>query len=305
VVNRKAPNIISRISAIFILILVACSATYTGNEQIPGYDLALPRYKFVLPDTLREISGLTSLDSASFACVQDENGILFIYDAVNNKIKRQHAFYTNGDYEGIARVGKSIYVLRSDGMLFEIPDYEHVSNKPDSFATGVPASDNEGLCYDADHNRLLIACKGKTGKGREFKDRRVIYGFDLKMKILSTEPVFEFDVMQIKEFAIRHKISLPAKARKKKGETVREPQIKFMTSAICIHPQTKKLYLLSAADHLLFVFGKEGTLEHMEWLNPALFNKAEGITFFENGDMLITNEGQDKKPTLLRFKYKG
>jgi hypothetical protein len=30
-----------------------------------------------------------------------------------------------------------------------------------------------------------------------------------------------------------------------------------------------------------------------------MFNKAEGIAFFENGDMLITNEGQDNKPTFL------
>ncbi len=46
-----------------------------------------------------------------------------------------------------------------------------------------------------------------------------------------------------------------------------------------------------------------GNIEHIEQLNPTMFNKAEGITFYENGDMLITNEGQDNKPTLLHFKY--
>lgn len=40
-----------------------------------------------------------------------------------------------------------------------------------------------------------------------------------------------------------------------------------------------------------------------ELLNPLVFNKPEGITFFENGDMMISNEGQHKKPTLLRFNY--
>ena len=29
---------------------------------------------------------------------------------------------------------------------------------------------------------------------------------------------------------------------------------------------------------------------------------AEGITFLQNGDMFISNEGQQNKPTLLRFK---
>jgi hypothetical protein len=48
----------------------------------------------------------------------------------------------------------------------------------------------------------------------------------------------------------------------------------------------------------------DGSIEHIELLDPTMFNKAEGITFYDNGDMLITNEGQDKKPTLLYFKYR-
>ena len=80
--------------------------------------------------------------------------------------------------------------------------------------------------------------------------------------------------------------------------------LKFRTSAVCIHPISKKLYLLSAVDHLLFIFNMNGTIEHMEKLDPYLFNKAEGITFFDNGDMFVTNEGQHKKPTLLRFNYR-
>jgi hypothetical protein len=66
---------------------------------------------------------------------------------------------------------------------------------------------------------------------------------------------------------------------------------------------TKKLYLLSAVDHMMFIFDSTGKLEHIEQLSPKLFNKAEGITFFANGDMLITNEAQRMKPTLLRFNY--
>ena len=55
---------------------------------------------------------------------------------------------------------------------------------------------------------------------------------------------------------------------------------------------------------MMFIFDREGRIMHIEKLNPVMFNKAEGIAFFENGDMLITNEGQSKLPTLLRFNYK-
>ncbi len=295
-------NLISKNILLFLFTLLCCGATYTTNEKITGYDLSKPDFTFQLPDILREISGLTEIDSTTFACIQDEKGILFIYDIFKNKIVKQYSFSVDGDYEGIARVGSSMYILRSDGTLFEILNYQLANFKMNTFATGIQASNNEGLCYDASTNRLLIASKGKIAKGPEYKDKRAIYGFDLKTKKLIANPIFEFDLQTVKQYAVANKINLPT-AEKKKNQ-VAEPIIKFMTSAIAVHPITKKLYLLSAADHLFFIFNSNGAIEHLEPLNPKIFNKAEGITFIANGDMLITNEGQSKKPTLLRFNYK-
>jgi hypothetical protein len=292
----------SKIIGLLVLILLGCAATYKNNEKDTGYNLSKPDFTFVLPDTLREISGLTDIDSTTFACIQDENGILFIYDISINNIQKQYNFHIDGDYEGITRVDSSMYILRSDGILFQISNYQSSNFKLDSFKTGIPANNNEGLCYDPDNNRLLIASKGKIAKGPEYKDKRVIYGFDLKEKLLSEKPVFEFDLQNIKQFATINKIDVPTKT--KKNGQITEPFIKFMTSAVAIHPITKKLYLLSASDHLLFIFNFKGEIEYMEPLNPIIFNKAEGITFMDNGDMIITNEGQNKKPTLLRFNYK-
>ncbi len=284
-----------------VLVLLA-SAVLNSDRKPVGYDLASPDLALVLPDTLREISGAACIDSATFACVQDENGIVFIYDLLKNQVRQQYTFDIDGDYEGITVVGQSLYVLRSDGMLYEISDYRSPAFQLTTYATEIPALNNEGLCYDKDNHRLLIAAKGKIGKGPEYKDKRVIYGFDLNTKTPVKEPVFEFSVATIKEFAKEHQIVLPVRV-KKQGE-ITEPVLKFATSAICIHPVTKKLFLLSAADHMLFVFDMKGNIEHMEILDPDTFNKAEGITFFENGDMLVTNEAQDKKPTVLRFNYR-
>src|SRR5690606_11819055 len=107
------------------------------------------------------------VDSNTVACIQDENGILFLYDIVNHEIKEQFTFGPDGDYEGIARVDQTIYVLRSDGMLFEIRDFNSEAPEVDSISTGIEAKNNEGLCYDEANHRLLIASKGKIGKGRE------------------------------------------------------------------------------------------------------------------------------------------
>lgn len=283
------------------ILLISYSAIKPKSIKTPHYNLSSPDASFILPDILFEVSGITRMDETSFACVQDENGYIFIYDVVKKTIKGQYQFNIDGDYEGIARVGNTMYVLRSDGALFEISDYSAKKPKLNTYMTGIPAENNEGLCYDAANNRLLIACKSPVGKGPAFKDKRAIYGFDLKTKTLGKTPVFDFDLQSIKQFAVKNKIELETRT-KKKGQ-ITEPILRFRTSAVCIHPLSKKLYLLSAADHLIFIFNMNGTLEHMEKLDPYLFNKAEGITFFENGDMFVTNEGQNKKPTLLRFNY--
>lgn len=308
--RKNMAIVLSHILFLFSILISGCGDKVAKNNEVEtvqeknslGYTIDSPDRLFILPGILQEISGLTNIDSTTFVCVQDEKGILFIYDVVNNKIKHQYTFNIDGDYEGIARVGKTIFVLRSDGTLFEISDYESKNFKLLSYVTGIPADNNEGLCNDEANNRLLIASKGKIGKGREFKDKRVIYGFDLETKMLSDEPAFDFDLQAINAFADNIGIELPVK-EKKNGE-MKISSIKFRTSAIGIHPFTKKLYLLSASDHMLFVFNMDGTIEHIELLDEELFNKAEGITFFDNGNMLITNEGQDKKPTLLMFNYK-
>ena len=121
--------------------------------------------------------------------------------------------------------------------------------------------------------------------------------------IVGLNDVEEIIVRTSQDFAIKNKLDLPSMTRKKKGQEISEPFIKFRTSAICVHPKTKQLFLLSASDYLLFIFDANGTIKHLEQLNPNIFNKAEGISFFDNGDMLITNEGQDNRPTVLRFKY--
>jgi hypothetical protein len=295
---------IAMINLIMVSVFYFYGCTMNSNFTEPvliGYDLSKPDQVWTLPDTLREISGLAMIDKDHCACIQDENGILFIYDFAKSAIEAQYVFGDNGDYEGIAKVDASIFVMRSDGVLFEILDYKSGKLKVVSINPMVPAEDNEGLCYDRDHNRLLIAVKGKANDAKEQKDQRLIFGFDLRTRKLQAEPAFNFNIETMRSFAKANHIELPNKI-KKSGE-VGKPILKFKTSAIAIHPITKKLYLISADDHLLFVFSMNGQIEQMVQLDSSLFNKAEGITFSENGDLYISNEAQGNKASILKFNY--
>lgn len=274
-------------SICFLIVLSGFKSVLTTNQKAKDYDLSYPDAKFVLPGILHEISGLTSVTSTTVACIQDENGILFLFDTEKKAIIKQIPFHTNGDYEGVTIAGKRIFILNSSGNIFEIDDFESSNFKVTRYQTGIPAKDNEGLCYDENKNMLLIGCKGKIEGDAKDKDKhsREIYGFNLDSKTLIKNPIYRFDLKTIRKITGIDKIDL-------------------LTSDIAIHPITRKLYLLSSADNLMFVFEKNGNFEKIVKLNPKLFPQPEGITFLKNGDMFISNEGREKNATILRFNYK-
>jgi uncharacterized protein YjiK len=293
---------LSIISVIIMLSVSACKTGKVNTVVLTGYDFVSPDESVTLPGILHEISGITHIDSTLFACIQDEKGILFFYDLAKNEISNRMEFFIKGDYEGITRVKDTIYVLRSDGTLFEIPDYKSGRAIATPYPTEIPSKNSEGLCYDSKNRRLLIACKDNPDKGTFSKDERFVFAFEMSSKSLVKEPVFTFDVILLKEFAVKHHIDLPVKENKKGSSS--EPILKFRASAIGIHPLTGKLYLLSAEDYLLFIFDMNGNIEQMIKLNPGLYLQPEGIAFFDNGDMVISNEGQPKLPAnLQRINY--
>ncbi len=79
--------------------------------------------KWELPKILREVSGIAHMGNNKIACVQDEDGIIFIYDLVSSRIEEEIEFAGAGDYEGISLVGETAYVLRSDGTIFEVTNF--------------------------------------------------------------------------------------------------------------------------------------------------------------------------------------
>jgi uncharacterized protein YjiK len=265
------------------------------------YNLATPDKVYTLPASLHEISGITEVDAASVACVQDEYGIIFIYDLNKNQTTSQIMFAGEGDYEGIARVDQTLYVLRSDEALSEISNFKTDKFKRISYDASLPGRDFEGLCYDKKNNRLLISPKEIADDNPENKNKRFVYAFDLASKKLTKGPVFVFDISAIESFALANKVKIPGKG--KKGEE-QKPDIDMRISALGIHPLTNRLFAISSSDRLLFVFNMNGNIEYLERLDKDLFPQPEGITFLYNGDMLISNEGGQGQATLVRLNYK-
>lgn len=271
---------------IFLLITLHFSFLEAQN-----YDLNAPKESYVLPSILREVSGITITNKDQLVCIQDELGLLFMFSTKTKDLAGKDSFYVKGDFEGIASVGNDLYVLRSDGAIIEVKKPFTKETTTQTYLTGIPAMDNEGLCYDEENNQLLILSKSMSTAEDASVNQRMIYAFDLTKKTLSPNPFMVIDVSTIHDFLIN------------KYQVSSTSDIHMNPSEIAIHPITGKIYVLSADAYLLCVF-KDGVFESAEMLDKNLFYKAEGICFLSNGDMIISNEGPRKgKGNLLLFKY--
>jgi hypothetical protein len=291
----------------FACLLASCDKHHKNKKsKVPamdiGYNLSVSDRVYNLPKKLKEISGITAIDSTRIACIQDEREIVFIYDINSGEILSRTDYGYKGDYEGVARVGSALYILRSDGEITGIDNFETEKPVRSTFHSGIQWKDDEGICYDPATNYLLITTKEIPHKGKGNRDKRFIYGFDLTSKKPRPEPVYIIDLAVIDSFALAHSVKVPMKD-KKKGKS-KDPDIRFQVSDLAIHPITGKLFLLSSADKLLFVFNTKNEIEYIGRLKPGLFIQPEGITFMKNGDMFISNEGQKKSATLVRFNYR-
>jgi len=271
---------------LFLLILLLSGAITVKKHasvsaKTTGYNLSVPDRFLILPESLKEISGIVP-------------GTVFIYDIEKNKIKRKIIFHDKGDFEDLAVVNNKMYVLRSDGELFQLASMDFEYTKAKAIKSKVPAEDNEGLCYDPISDKLLIGCKSDIKKDK-YKDERAIYSFDYKTQILSTKPFLVIDPKVIRKYVAENKIN--------SGKNHNNNHIDFRISAIGIHPISKKIYVVCASDYLLCVFNRQGVPESIELLDHHLFNQTEGIAFLPNGDMILSNEGGNSKSTILRFNY--
>jgi len=233
-----------------------------------------------LPDILKEVSGITYLDKDRIACIQDENGTIFIYNRTSRKIEKEIPFAGAGDYEGITLNGTTAYVVRSDGRLYEVADLNAAKPVVKEYSSFLNAEYNiEGLCFDGSANRLLLAAKDDKPGQPGYKS---IYAFDLSSKTLGREPAYRIDLQH----------AMLGDGGGKKG---------FSPSAIGIHPVNRDIYVNDGPKSRLLILDRTGEPKKLVQLGSD-FAQPEGITFSPQGDVFISNEGKKGSGNILQVK---
>ena len=285
---RSTQTIILHI--IFLSIFTACSQDKNMQTlfEYPGYDfpyqLAEPAKSWKLPDALVEISGLSYIDTHRLACVQDEKGIIFIFNLNTGEIEMEIGFGDDGDYEGIEIIENDAWVLKSNGILYKVVDYLKKGDPPViKYKTALSGkNDTEGLAYDPVNKSLLIACKENPfvdEKGG--KKLKAIYSFKLETKLLETEPFLLINMDTVRYY---------------------NGDVTFKPSGIAIHPATGNIFILGSAGNLLLVLSGKGEMLAVIHLSPKIFPQPEGICFSPDGNLYIANEGDGLQGSVLKFE---
>jgi uncharacterized protein YjiK len=264
-----------------------------------------PEHIQKLPPQLNELSGISYLGNNKFAGVQDEKGNIYFINLWVGSIERKINFADDGDFEGIAIVGTTAWVLKSSGDLYEVKNFKHAESviRSKKYENKLSKkNDTEGLAFDKANNRLLIACKGYPyiDDEKKGKKKRTIFEFDLDSKELNPDPVYTIDLKQIKNFRTYNTmtklgIKILERLDKEKGD------VTFQPSDLAIHPISKNIYVIGSVGDLLIVLNPDGQIIAMVDLEDKLFNQPEGICFDENGTLYISNEGEEKRATILEF----
>lgn len=286
-------NIIVIIIVVFGVILLALQGPVTNAlvKKSNRIDAKFSNFyniknTYYLPEILNEISGIRWLSDYTFACVQDEDGIIYIYDVKQNKIIEKIKFATSGDYEGIAINKDDAYVMRSDGLVYEIKNYRSEERNVSEFQTLFKADNNiESLAFDSDNNRLLAAPKDEDLIGKDFKS---IYQIPLSTMEMDSLPVLKINLKADELKAFRHK----------------KIEKTFNPSDIAIHPKTKDIYILEGKKPKLLILNRKGKILKILPLDDRKFAQPEGITFSADGRLFISNEATDNSADILEVELK-
>lgn len=252
----------------------------------PLYDLAKTGQTFTLPKKLVEVSGLSSSVAAGrLLSLNDEEGAIYEIAVADGTIIRTIEHSKKDDYEGIARVGDSIYAVKSNGNI-KVIDY-HSGKKVDEISTPLKDKhDIEGLCYDHSRHRLLLAAKGDSELRGHKAGQRSIFGLDIDRPD-SLYVAYRLQVEPLPATLLPDLVEDDILSRK----VFRKRVLEFAPSGITIEPHTGQLYVLSARGALLAAIDTTGQMVSMTLLTHRLHRQAEGITIIEDGRLVIADEG--------------
>jgi uncharacterized protein YjiK len=249
-----------------------------------GRAQSAPVAMWTLPPELREISGLTLTGDGHLLAHGDEVAIISEIDPKTGIVLKRFALDDNphGDFEGITTAGTDIYLLQSNGRLLKFTagaDGDRVPYAKYDTRLGKEC-EFEGVAFEPDSSRLLLACKRVLRKGQS--DQLVIYRLPLPIT----------DSAQLSVLAIPMAEVIGSNRWKR-----------FHPSDIAIDPTTGNYVLVSAQEKGLVVIAPDGQVVRSEPL-PKGHSQAEGVAVTKDSILIVSDEATQKPAAITLYRWR-
>jgi uncharacterized protein YjiK len=265
----------------------------TADSTLSRREITIDSYDFdreratqrSLPAPLREVSGLTSTADGRTLAHNDEKGIVFEIDRSTGGITKRFSIgdargVVSADFEGIAAAAGRIYLVTSDGVIYEFGEGGDGEQVPFAeYRTGVGRDyEVEGLAYEPRTRELLLASKSPRRKASE--GRLPIHRWSI-----DTRRLVEGGPIAIPVEDIRDRLG-------SKG---------FHPSDLARHPSSGNYYLVAALQFAVAEITPGGRLVAVRRLPKKWHLQAEGISFAPDLSLLIADEGGERDGRLTTY----
>lgn len=234
-----------------------------------------------LPPSLREISGLAMATENSVFTHNDEHAIVHEIDITQGRTVRIFALgdpTIEGDFEGIAYAAGHIYLITSDGIIYDaIPgaDRQRVAYRAYDTAIG-PVCEIEGLSNAPSSGHLLILCKRLHRD--EDEPRLEIYRWALGAEHAEADPWLS---MPLSKILAKHEF----------GE--------FRPSTIDWDPHRARLIIVSGQSRLFLQIDPQGQLIDSRRLDVDRHRQIEGLAILPGCRLVLADEGTETREAQL------
>jgi len=272
--------------------LLLISSALAGCAQKPaykspaGYDLTKP-VKYKMPDVLHEISGIAFKqgNAGTLYAEEDEHGRVYCM-RLGDKTAKYTEFKPTGDFEDMALCGQQVIMLQSKGVLYTLPFTEigkPQTNTAQKWEGILPEGEYEGLYADEKAQQVYVLCKhcsiDKTSKSNSG------FIFDVAADgTIKRSGDFIVSVKHIEDLSGQDKI-------------------RFHPSGLSRNPVTGDWWILSSVNKMIVIADAKWKVREVYTLDPALFTQPEGITFDNQNNLYISNEGSTVPGNVLKFAY--
>jgi uncharacterized protein YjiK len=249
-----------------------------------GVETGKPIAQWILPRTLTEVSGIALTSDGRLLTHDDEHGQVTVIDPKRGVVLKRFVLGeagTRGDFEGITMVGDKIFVVISNGNLFEFPEGANGQRVPyTAHETRLGREcEFEGVAYDSTARALVLACKNVGTK--QYRDHVVLYRWSLDQ---TTDRISMITVPLDRAIGTNDW----------KG---------FHPSDITVDPSTGNYVMVASREKGLLEITPTGDVVRSMPLPEDSHSQPEGVAITRDGILIVSDEGTRRAPTITLYRW--